>query len=75
MAHDFVFHREFAPLPPETEDVFAVYEVAQDFHQETQLREAFANYCRWYDRIAEQNRQEFAAMQNDINILRWFYRS
>lgn len=74
MAHDSIFHRQIVPLQPEVEEVFAVYEVAQDFYREAQRREDLSVYSEWYDRTAEEHRQEFAAMQNDINVLRWFYR-
>lgn len=74
MAHDSIFHREIIPLPPEAEDVFATYQVAHEFYEEMQYREELDAYRAWYYAVAEQHRQELAAMQQDINILGWFYR-
>lgn len=74
MSHDSIFHRQIVPLPPEAEDVFAVHEVTIEFYREVQYRDERDAYSEWYDRIAEQHRQELAAMQQDINILGWFYR-
>jgi len=74
MSHDSIFHRQIVPLPPEAEDVFATYEMAQEFYQEVEYRESLDAYYTWYHTVAEQHRQELAAMQRDVNILGWFYR-
>ncbi|MGG6296210.1 hypothetical protein ACQ4M4_17615 [Leptolyngbya sp. AN02str] len=72
---DWLFHRYIVPLPPpEAEEVFGTYQISYEFHREVDHREALDDYCRWYERIAEQHRQELQAMQQDINILGWFYR-
>ncbi len=73
---NWLFHRHIVPLPPaETEDVFSMYQVAYEFHREVDTRTSLGDYCQWYERVAEQHRQEQCAMQHDINILGWFYRS
>jgi len=74
MSHDSIFHRQIVPLPPEAEDVFAAYEVSYEFYREVQYRQDLDAYCTWYQAIAKQHRQELAAMQQETNILGWFYR-
>ncbi|MBW4653944.1 MAG: hypothetical protein KME20_13045 [Kaiparowitsia implicata GSE-PSE-MK54-09C] len=73
---NWLFHRHIVTLPPtETEDVFSMYRVAYEFHREVDTRTSLDDYCQWYERVAEQHQQEHRAMQHDINILGWFYRS
>ena len=47
----------------EAVEIFELHQMAQDFRYETADREAHERYCRWYSQVAEQHRQELAAMQ------------
>lgn len=55
-------------------EILELHQIAQDFRLEMRYRQAFESYCRWYDAIAEQHRQELAAMQRDPDLLAWFRR-
>ena len=61
-------------LPNNAYDSLALQQVAYEFRQEVQSREAFENYCHWYYAQAQQNRAELTAMANDIPLLAWFKR-
>ncbi|MEO1351194.1 MAG: hypothetical protein AAFW84_20695 [Cyanobacteria bacterium J06635_15] len=63
----------FAPLPTSNSaDVLELQQVAVEFRQEIEHREAFEGYCQWYDETARAHRKELASMQRDIPILDWF---
>lgn len=67
--------RRIIPLPqPKHHEIFAVYQVTSEFHQEVQSRQALLRYCEWYDATAEQHRQELQRMQGEPNILGWLRR-
>lgn len=69
------FSHHIIPVPqPEVEDVFEVYQVTYTFYREVEHRQAFDEYCQWYDQVAEQHRQELAQMRREINFMSWFYR-
>lgn len=74
MSQEFGFHRQIVPFRAETEEVFAAYEVTYEFYRESEYRAELAAYCEWYNRVAEQHRQEFAAMQREANIFGLFLR-
>ena len=57
---------------PATPDIFAGQQLAHEFRWELDQRQAFDDYCRWYEAIALQNQQEVASMANDIDIRSWF---
>ncbi|MFP4575343.1 MAG: hypothetical protein ACOC07_01445 [Coleofasciculus sp.] len=40
--------RQIFPTPPPAADIFATYQLTQEFHQETQYRQEFESYCQWY---------------------------
>lgn len=50
-------------------------QIAVEFRQETRHREAFAAHCRWYYETAARHQAELAAMENDIPLFRFFWRS
>lgn len=63
------------PLPPAAIDPrFEVYQDTRAFYDEAQGRQAHADHCRWYAKIAAQHRQELMQMQGELNPLQWFYR-
>jgi len=66
--------RQIVPTPPPAADSFATYQLAQEFHQETQYRQEFESYCQWYRQTAQRHQQELQKMQGDINLFRWFCR-
>ena len=74
MSHDSIFHRQVVPFRAEAEEVFATYEITYEFYCESEYRAELAAYCEWYNRVAEQHRQELAAMQREANILGLFLR-
>ncbi len=57
------------PIAPE---IFAGQQLAQQFRWEVDQRQAFDDYCRWYEAIALQNQQEMTSMANDLDVLSWF---
>ncbi len=63
-------------MPPEPDHpVLEAHQLTKDFYHEVQHRQAFERYCQWYYATASQNQQELQRMQNDFNLLGWFYRS
>jgi hypothetical protein len=64
---------EIAPLPTAPER-FAGQQLAHHFRWEVEQRQALEDYCLWYEAIAQQNRQEMAAMARDFDLLSWFRR-
>lgn len=70
-----MFNRSIAPETIQTEDVAEVimlHQMACEFRQEKQSREAFDTYCEWYADTARTHQAELAAMGQDIPILNWF---
>ncbi|MEM9818635.1 MAG: hypothetical protein AAF827_19800 [Cyanobacteria bacterium P01_D01_bin.6] len=55
-------------------EVFELHQMAYDFHQEVDSREAFEAYCDWYEQTAACHRQELDAMKHDIDLLGMFWR-
>lgn len=62
------------PAPPPPADIFATYQLANEFYRESQARQEHERYCEWYRQTAEQHQQELQKMQGDINLLGWFCR-
>lgn len=67
-------NQRIIPAPQPTPEAFIVHKMTHDFYQEVKYREAIENYCQWYWAMAEKHQQELQKMQQDINILGWFYR-
>jgi hypothetical protein len=59
-------------VQPEIE-VFVSYRITYSFYEEVRLRQAFEEHCEQYQQLADQHRQELVKMQNDFNLLGWFY--
>ena len=57
---------------PATPEIFAGQQLAHEFRWEIDQRQAFEDYCRWYEAIALQNQQEAASMANDLDVRSWF---
>jgi hypothetical protein len=53
-------------------DTVIAFEMTRNFYREVEYREEQVEYCQWYRRIAQQHQQEFAKMQQDMNVLGWF---
>ena len=64
---------ELASLPA-TPEIFAGQQLAHEFRWEIEQRQAFDDYCRWYEAIARQNQQEAAAMAKDFDLRSWLRR-
>ena len=56
----------------QVKDVLELHQAAIDFRRELEHRQAFEDYCKWYYRLAEQNRAEMRAMQNDADSFMWW---
>ncbi|NJP09200.1 MAG: hypothetical protein HC866_06680 [Leptolyngbyaceae cyanobacterium RU_5_1] len=68
--------RWIAPTPPEPNfEVLEAHQLTREFYEEIQHRQAFEQYCQWYDSTVARHRQELKKMQNDFNLLGWFRRS
>lgn len=67
------FHQIILPPANEPElEVLSTYQATRAFYTEVELREAFEEYCQWYQQVSEQHRRECEQMQGDLNILGWF---
>lgn len=64
-----------APVQQAVHQSILLHQVAVEFRQETLAREAFEDYCRWYEETARQNRADLATMRTEFEILGWFRRS
>ncbi|MGQ4647566.1 hypothetical protein [Lyngbya aestuarii] len=64
--------RQIAPTPPPAAEIFATYQLTQNFYQETQYRKAHESYCEWYRVTAERHQRELRSMRNDLNLFGWF---
>jgi microcompartment protein CcmL/EutN len=69
------FSHHIVPIPqPDVEEVFAVHQTTYAFYEEVRVRQAFEQYCQWYEQVADQHRRELTAMREEFNLIRWFYR-
>lgn len=59
---------------PALPELFAGQQLAHLFGRERDQRQMFDDYCAWYDAIAQQNRQELAAMGREPDLLAWLAR-
>lgn len=67
--------RWIAPVPPEpNHQVLEAHRLTRNFYEEVYHRQEFERYCQWYYTTANQNQQELQKIQNDFNLLGWFYR-
>ncbi|UZQ53681.1 hypothetical protein OOK60_14425 [Trichothermofontia sichuanensis B231] len=67
--------RWLVPIAPYVApEILQVHQLAYDLRYEVEARREFQRYCQWYYETASRNQQEFLKMQQDINILGWFYR-
>ncbi|MEM8505673.1 MAG: hypothetical protein AAF716_21285 [Cyanobacteria bacterium P01_D01_bin.1] len=53
-------------------EALQLHQAAIDFQREAAHRQAFADYCEWYYKLAEQNKAEMLAMENDSNSFMWW---
>ncbi|MBP0018761.1 MAG: hypothetical protein J7647_14595 [Cyanobacteria bacterium SBLK] len=67
------YHYLIPQLPP-TADIFAPYQLANEFRRETEYRQQMQEYCQWYYETARKHQAELEAMRGDINIFGWFLR-
>ncbi|MEL7501202.1 MAG: hypothetical protein AAFN18_01905 [Cyanobacteria bacterium J06554_6] len=74
MPEPIVSPRPAAPSIQAVHESILLHQAAVEFRQETEARQAFADYCRWYDKAAQQNQAELAAMRHDVELLGWFRR-
>jgi hypothetical protein len=69
------FSQYIIPIPqPDVAEVFEVYQTTYEFYREAEHRQALEDYCEWYYQAAHEHQQDFAKMQGEANIMRWFYR-
>ena len=66
--------RPFSQPPEDVADILECHQLAYEFCQEIDRREAFENYCQWYYETARKHQEELKQMENDLNILGWFRR-
>ena len=66
--------RRYEPSPQAVLEVLELHQLSLEFRQEQHYREAFEVYCQEYEAIAQQHRQEFAAMQNEPDIFGIFWK-
>lgn len=70
-----MFSDEFNQLNPaasEVESILELNQIAHDFRQEVQYREAFRQQCQRYYLMAQQHQLEFAQMRHEPNLFAWF---
>ncbi|MEO0539617.1 MAG: hypothetical protein AAFZ80_02005 [Cyanobacteria bacterium P01_A01_bin.105] len=72
MAEPIISPLPAAPAQPAVHQSILLHQAAVEFHQEIAARQAFADYCRWYDETAQQNQIDLAAMRHEAEILGWF---
>jgi hypothetical protein len=62
------------PTPPPPAELFANYQLVQEFRREVQYRKEFERHCEWYRLTAERHQREYQKLQGDINLFGWFSR-
>ncbi|MEO0455723.1 MAG: hypothetical protein AAF152_03955 [Cyanobacteria bacterium P01_A01_bin.114] len=71
-----MFKETLASVPTaKFSEAIELQQIAVEFRQELENRQAFEAYCQWYAETAQKHRDELAAMQRDIPIFDWFSRS
>lgn len=68
-----MLQRYLEHFPNRSHDPLALQQVAYEFRQEVEYRDAFEAHCQWYYAQAEKNQAELASMKNDIPLLSWLY--
>ncbi|NER80765.1 MAG: hypothetical protein F6K42_14580 [Leptolyngbya sp. SIO1D8] len=71
---DHLLQRYWTP-PQETIESLELHQIAHEFRQEQDHREALEAYCCRYYEMAEQHQQEHAAMQTELNLFALFWKS
>ncbi len=66
--------QSIVPIPDIAPEQFKGHHLAYKFRHEIEQRQAFEDYCRWYEAIAEQNRQELEQMRSEFDLFKWFCR-
>jgi hypothetical protein len=60
------------PTDPPMPDEVAGVVLSFQFHQEVEHRQAFADYCQWYETIAQEHQGELERMRQETNFFQWF---
>ncbi len=66
--------QRIVPAPPPAADIFATYQLANEFRREAEYRKELECYCEWYRLTAARHQQELQKMKGDINLFGWFCR-
>ncbi|MEM6255693.1 MAG: hypothetical protein AAF821_22495 [Cyanobacteria bacterium P01_D01_bin.156] len=69
-----MLQRQSTYLPNDSHNLLALHQVAYDFRQEVNYREAFEEHCQWYYAQAQKHQAELASMEKDISLFAWFSR-
>ncbi|MGP1386353.1 MAG: hypothetical protein ACTS2F_22525 [Thainema sp.] len=72
-----MFNDELNQLNPTTSEVESVLElnqIAHEFRQEVEYRDAFRQHCHWYHTTAQQHQLELVQMRSELNLFEWFCR-
>ncbi len=66
----------FQPAPGSQNfaDFLTLHQMAQEFRLEQEYRQAFADHCHWYARVACEHQADLAAMAQEPDVLGWFRR-
>ena len=62
------------PVKQAVHESILLHQAAVEFRQETKARQALAEYCAWYDEMAQQNQADLVTMRSEIELLGWFRR-
>ncbi len=65
---------QFHPTASEVDLVLELNQIAHEFRQEVEYREAFRQHCQWYYTIAQQHQLELTKMRHELNLFEWFCR-
>jgi hypothetical protein len=69
------FLQSIIPIPqPDFAEEFEVYQATYEFYREVEERQDLETYCEWYYQVSQEHQQDFAKMQDELNIMSWFYR-
>jgi hypothetical protein len=67
------FPQHIVPLPQaDAEEMLIAHQITFEFYDEVRFREAFEDYCQWYQQVAQQHQRELETMRRDINFFAWF---
>lgn len=65
---------QFNPTASEVDSVLELNQIAHEFRQEVEYREAFRQHCQWYYAAAQQHQLELVQMRHEPNLFEWFCR-